>query len=649
MESKGLKRSRDETGLSSLLRAAAFLFMFVLAMMVTQCSQQTEEDPEVGLQALWSEIQEYYYSRDPISYRSSLFILFQEIDTLSLEVISERTRSLLEYTEQNGLDGLEPLLLAFVDAIVLLGTDEQKAEAWEFLAPLANRQERFQEDVAINMVIPIGRLSSPFIIDVRADVVRALAESLLDVATGNNGETAMGLPSITELMSQENTQEHVCNLPTLDSSESSDSGSTVAAHEDARAENCSNTGAAGGNSAGSATGDALGSAIMGTCYNGTTAERQRMTQFYRDLSACLASPSDDVDPGPQPPAFAWVAVGAAVFVGAEIILISKALFADPYTQQYQREADLYQEAVQELDRAVEKLEGAAKDLEDAESKLDDAESDESDARRDLQDAQDSLREAQEEGASEEEIAEKRQEVEDKDKAAEEKRKYREDAEKKVADAKAAKEKAEAEAEEKLKKAGEARPTSPGPDDAPFDDPACERVFGVPELNQQEDIDALAQILVDIVTNPAPDSTNDNSTNPLATEFCGVDDNTIHNNAAECSFPVMCQEGYYPDENCQCNTERPNPNFLVTANVLACASVIQCPEDQTAQLAGMMCICGQLGAEETTAPLPPPPLIKNFFETNYRHQPIVFDTDSPLTDLQQPLTEGFIFGVVEPQP
>lgn len=114
--------------------------------------------------------------------------------------------ALLAEQAEVGADGLEPLFLAYADAIARTGTPAQQREARALLTK-ARANARFLEARPFpRIVVPIGRFDAREHIDIRGDAARVLLHALLEHD---------GLPALDTLAHDPSVRARLCGLKAI--------------------------------------------------------------------------------------------------------------------------------------------------------------------------------------------------------------------------------------------------------------------------------------------------------------------------------------------------------------------------------------------------------------------------------------------------
>lgn len=138
------------------------------------------------------------------SYRSRHLALLRELYMLNDDEVFERLEASLNEAASGGGDGLEALLLAYVDALAD-GAVSQKAV--DVLDNQGKKVWFHQKHPPLNMLEPLGRASSRMVIDLRPDSARIIFFYLI-----KNPQ----IQSLPQLLSASPIQKDLCNLPDIE-------------------------------------------------------------------------------------------------------------------------------------------------------------------------------------------------------------------------------------------------------------------------------------------------------------------------------------------------------------------------------------------------------------------------------------------------
>jgi hypothetical protein len=579
-------------------------------------------------------LQESYRQGDNPGYRVLLFAVYQEMRLQDGGTITRRATELFEYATTHGADALEPLLLAYSDFVASSNDQAAKSIFFEGVRELAGTLH-FESSPNYAILVPLGRVTTPISLDVRADAMRAALEELLPQI--GNGL----LPTIDELLGQVGTRNRLCQLPTPGMAEVHGN----LAGERIRRSNCSSMKAPGGVSS-SAFSGGLGPLAKTACVNPLPVESVRAAAFLRDVQACkqsLETPlPDPTGPSgrPAPPEGANPAtVVAAAELGVELLARTSSATSAAYRETIRVAADLYKynterqdRLAREYDDAVQKQATAEAEKRIADRAAESAQKDYDKAEKAVHVATSELTKAQEAEARtrQDSSATAAQRAEAARRTQEAKTKLtnanadKETAKKKLDKAKDDKDRADANkkaADKKADRAGKAAGVKM-PDDqfssSPMD-PACARVLlmgGTVDprtytlLTGKVDTERLREELDIIVINPAPDSPEPLQ---LALDFpvCGFDPATQNAPRRQC-LPVDCDPNYYVTDTCSCG----EPNFAISPEAIthmaasACSKVIRCADGQQPVIQGMVCSCAEspLPSSSPVTPAPPEKLL-----------------------------------------
>jgi hypothetical protein len=139
------------------------------------------------------------------SYRLRMFRLIRDLRALTATA-AESNLNLLLAEAQQGADGLEPLIIAYVDAVVRKGDDPVRARVTEALENATGRiRWRYSQPFA-GTLVPLGRFDTAVIIDVRADAMRQIFDAMLRYPD---------VLSFEEWLDHGLVREKMCGLPVL--------------------------------------------------------------------------------------------------------------------------------------------------------------------------------------------------------------------------------------------------------------------------------------------------------------------------------------------------------------------------------------------------------------------------------------------------
>jgi hypothetical protein len=598
--------------------------LLTIAILLESCggtataTQNPEEKPSpFKTEPVAKEVQTAYLAGDTMGYRVSMFVLYREMRLQSVKSVATRTIELIEYMKKHSADGLEPLLVAYLDTVAASDDQNSIQKVVEKMVAL-NGVVPYKQDPLINIAMPVGRYHTPLVLDFRADAMREILAAYIGFPAelGNS----FALPTLEELVGDQETRKNLCQVPSQ-----KDREGHVLAADQKRQENCAKTGSPGGNQGGPIAG---GTDPLDACINRMIKESISANMRIVDAQACLLSQgitSDELSPdttgadttperglpggsltvliADDIAAIAGVVVAAAT-VGTLIFEIYK------YNQeQEQRQQD---KALQEWKDAVKDYNDAANAVAKAENAVKDAINAENKAYDEWVNAEKRASDLSEQNAPESDQQAAIADADAKKAAYEQAKKDREkaqrDAQKTKADMKKAAEKAEA-AKPSDEKKDQLEPNS----NSMLTDPACFRtIYGT------DDPVVLAKYLREfrLVIYPDPTINPDPNAGPsshdiLGQPYCGADENTW-NRAGKCNLPVLCTEGQ-PDENCQCSTWRNDSELWKNMQASACTNVT-CPEGQAPRLDGMFCACGEaMETELKGPPRPLPVIVDTYFE------------------------------------
>jgi hypothetical protein len=540
-------------------------------------------------------------TRDQWTYRTTLFVLFKETHTLTNSDLVARIRVLAHDIHSKGADGVDALLVHYVDAAAQRKMDAATvAETRKELHALHGRV-RYVDDHPANIKIPFGRSSTRMVLDVRAEAMQILLEQTV-------GFPGTGIPTIEELLNGKPTTDALCALPVQ-----KDQNGNIPPVEQEREENCTSSGKPGGSGG---AGGALGGGIAESgCMNAHVQELQQMIQQVRDMEECM----EDAFQGTKVPAFGWVPVGAAIIAGIAAIDAAQSLVQTYYVEPKLEAVDRYGEAVKRYGEAVDRAVAADKAADEAERDLAAAESAERNAESELKEAQDAERNAQTD-AQRQAVEAKRKEAEKAERDAETARK---EAEAKAKEKRKEAEDAQKKAEDEGKKAEATRPQDSFTGEEGRTSEACKRAMGGRDLADPNrplrgGMDKLNENWKELksrwdrVSYPTPDS--DNPFITLDHPFCGLDSATTEGASSSCQVPVLCTEEYQPNTSCGCSKSTGGHKPLQQLQCMA----MRCANDTVPTAVGPVCSCGSTGTNPPdvvfTPPKPRPVVIDVFFAT-----------------------------------
>src|SRR5215472_14500246 len=137
-------------------------------------------------------------------YRMDIFGLLRQTRSLTSAGLARRLSLIIDEAIAHGGDGLEPLLLAYADAIATRGDANAKKSAIADLRRGAAEMRFRAKQIPSGTPVPLGLDRSYVVLDVRADAMRAFVHGLFDYPT------AFGLGDV---FGRVKTKKDECGLP----------------------------------------------------------------------------------------------------------------------------------------------------------------------------------------------------------------------------------------------------------------------------------------------------------------------------------------------------------------------------------------------------------------------------------------------------
>jgi len=137
-------------------------------------------------------------------YRMDIFGLLRQTRSLTSAGLARRLSLIVDEAIAHGGDGLEPLLLAYADAIATRGDANAKKSAIADLSRGAAEIRFRAKQIPSGIPVPLGLDRSYVVLDVRADAMRAFVHDLFD------DPTAFGLGDV---FGRVKTKKDECGLP----------------------------------------------------------------------------------------------------------------------------------------------------------------------------------------------------------------------------------------------------------------------------------------------------------------------------------------------------------------------------------------------------------------------------------------------------
>ncbi|HMN27845.1 MAG TPA: hypothetical protein PKE45_06780, partial [Caldilineaceae bacterium] len=270
--------------LSLLLCGTLVVSACVPIAATTPSVQETRATSPYQTEMVADALQLAYLDGNTAAYRVSLFVIYQEMRLQDIDTIAVRVGELLDYMKSHDADGLEPLLVTYIDAVAFSGN--QKAVSI-VLGEIGNNTGtlHFRQNPWINIAIPLERWSTPVVIDVRGDAMRQIVFEYLDVASSM--AVSSYLPTLEELLNKQNTQENLCKLPLL-----KDQTGTMHPSDLLRQQNCAITSSPGGEQGGPIP-RSIGPFVLGACLNNLPTEADTLRVRYLDAATCAAEMAID--------------------------------------------------------------------------------------------------------------------------------------------------------------------------------------------------------------------------------------------------------------------------------------------------------------------------------------------------------------------
>ncbi len=538
-----------------------------------------------------------YMARDNFTYRLEVFAAFLMFRRADLKALLRIFNELIADIRKNGADGIETLVLACSDGIATLGSAESKRLAQVSLASLKNKIKFLSPVTPPNMFVPLGRISSILVLNVRADAIRTLLQSL----------AGSGLRSLMDLLDSDAAKSALCDQSPL----KNQSGNTSQA-DIRKQENCDDHGSAGSKNEGTARGT-LGRFLGSGCNLMTLSDLERLATMMRVREECFAK-QEGREPIPN------VAAGAAVVIPIVIAGVVAAVTVAKFVREWMRDSSQdKQQAAKEYGNAVKEAANAKAEVAGLEAKSKELESKINSlgtqivannigiaaAQQDYRNAQANNDPAGMDAAKNKEngLKEENKELKD-EKQKLEKEKRETDAKLKTAQVK------------EKNAAEDAEGKKPGfSDPEGYGKPSQACMDAASELHRQIVVKNWSgwslpkRRPLDPVINPAPDS---QPLDALGMQTCGADFQTLNKDPEKCNSVVECAGPLLlPDPDCGCEGH-PGGEAQLAAKMAtyACASV-NCGPDSQAVAQGMVCVCGGAGegggTEPDEQPMPPRPL------------------------------------------
>ena len=546
-----------------------------------------------------------YLARDSHAYRTEVFAALLRLRRADGPELERVVEELLDDVHKYGADGIETLVLTGADGVAIHGDNKTKKSVRALLASSVDTFKYWSALPPPNLRIPLGRVSSHLVLDVRPDAIGVLVDQLTQMS-----QASQELQSMMELIDARQTRDALCELPPLPNQ----SGETSAV-DTARLENCGAADGSSGSSGDSTVERALGRLLSGGCNLMTddevatwVARIEAMDDCFEQRNGGRPLPTEGATTKAKVGKVAWEIVKAILeeVAGGEIgEEIDKPAEARTEHEKAVNEAALQERLADNATEYRQEIEG----LRNAAQKMLDI------AKETLRDAQNAARDPQATDAERNAAKNAVRQAEDQVK------RWQSDLDKRNEELReATKEEQDAKAREKAAR-GEAERTNPdkelSPDD-PFND-ACKEVMG--DLDERAISERLGKDWtkwnetrgqLPHVWDPAPDDLQ--PYDALRLPFCGSDEVTLSNLPEKCSIPVDCFEGT-PDESCRCEGTPTDEARLVASIAVNACSEHRCQDGTTGGVGqGLVCVCGQQPSEGyLKLPRPTPTVIAALFE------------------------------------
>jgi hypothetical protein len=562
-----------------------------------------------------------YLARNNYAYRTELFAAFSLLRGIDGTQLQNILNGLVADIQKNGADGLETLVLACVDAI---GTKTQKAP----LSPAAVAQLRasvkaldrglhfWSAATPPNMRIPLGRVSSPLVLDIRADAARTLLQQLALLNRGSKD-----VQTIIDLLDENGVQGALCppSLPTQQ-----DQDDELSAADKSRTANCDAHGSAGAIDGGTVKGS-LGDLTLSGCLQLPPTAIATLTARLQAMDKCL----DKVIPQRQNVELTATQVGIALGIVGIVVTVGGLVYQSMDQTKRDAVAQIVADGAAVIDahKELNKLsiaETAAQDVANiaknavstAEANLTKAKNNETSAAANG-DGQDQANAHIDTVAAQAALDAAKVNLAEAQTKADAAKTLADNAKKEVMQTT----RTLVDDTQKLK--GDLSP------DDPFNSPDCREAFGY--FADRATREKLGKDWQDWksrlgrVSNPSPESSGsppagESPYDALELAMCGADDATSNNRAAGCKMPVDCVQETMPDENCGCKGT-PTDQARLFANIAAAAcSNVHCADTARSDAVssdssggtgasavgrGMVCACVETNKEGNMPPSRPP--------------------------------------------
>lgn len=571
-------------------------------------------------------------------YRLRMFDLLHELPELTPAMLSTRFELLLRETTTDA-DGLEPLVLAYADAIAERGTATARKAAVEQVLATSPKVRYGYKKLFPGFLVPVGRVSTRLVIDMRADMVRAAFLRFLNQPNG--------LSNLDELFAYKYLRDDACQLKPLDGLPTTLSPDAVLA-DTKRQNDCSN------GALGEKASDMLMATAVSSCLNISPdaykdTDQYTIAEMSADIEQCLSDMSNGEigNPLAEGPTFFEKLLSRLTSPANTLIETARAAGSwagrmvekvlDYYLEKMKEERkqasadrkaliDAEVDAVKagvKMESATERREHANRDLKRAIDDVNDAEGAVSGAERNYE----GVRIQHNLGlASDEDL-----------KAANDKLDYergrlgqaetrREEAKEKLRNAEEAERGARADYMAAEKKYFELKKSQDQDDRSEYAElsPACSRLItNGKDFDDPVDIEKLPENWASLESrlkkhiNPNPETAIDpHASDALGLPACGADTATLRGAAVDCNKPVHCTD---PSEQCGCSkdalaSEADLHAFLNKSQELKCAMTARCPNGTMGQAQGIVCTCVSPSSGGETPPKPRPmPISKPIIE------------------------------------
>jgi hypothetical protein len=564
-------------------------------------------------------------------YRMDIFRLLRQTRSLTSAALARRFSLILDEAIAHGGDGLEPLLLAYADAIATRGDANAKKSATAALQRGAIGI-RFRADQVISGVpVPLGRDSSYLVLDTRADAMRGFAHDLFD------DPMAFGL---SDVLGREKAKKDECSLPAQPGNPGAPAQPAPAslsetptlaalAADQQRQDNCANFGGSNKGVAGQ-LGDVAGAACLNLDnfkQNDEYTPQERsadLEQCMNDIANMQTNPVADGQWGQFASEVAkFFAAGAsddakgAIKAVAQAVLdtatetakeYAKRLVNDYFDQKKEERARADRDKQAAIDRETNAM-SALLNLAAAQQAAAAADQAYSDAKAETNRANAALGD---QGLSQEE----------KDRRQTEANQAQERERRAADDSKAAHDrldKAQQDADKAIA-AVEANKSSEPHDETGMSSPACSRIItGGKDITNPVDMRRLpadwgtlsGRLRNKINPNPESDP-HASAADALGWPQCGVDPGTLADGRPDCSKVTLCTDPSSAGGECACSADRNRSQSemqkLAARTAIFACSTLTCPEGTNPTFHGSVCACDAKGGGEPVPPRPSPEAI-----------------------------------------